>query len=348
MSYAIEFSEPTKITAIDLPDEPAPAPGEALVRTHRMGICGTDLSCYLGKFPFFDYPRTPGHELGLEVVAVGEGVTHVKPGDKCSLEPYVNDPDSTTSQKGNSNCCPGVQVIGVHGPGGLRKANWIVPARKLHPGNKLSYDELALVETLAIGYHAVQRGNPQPGETVLVIGAGPIGLACLEFLKLMNGVKVIVMDMVSSRLDFCAKNLGLTNGIQFQADGSHLALLEEMTDDNLADVVIDATGSVKSMSTCFEYGGFTSRIVYVGITTESLTFPHAPVFHRREQTLLASRNALPADFGKIIKIIEAGQINTKVWITHRLTIEEVPDEFAKFTDPATGAIKALIAVNDEE
>ena len=343
---AIEFTNPMEINAIDLPSESSPGPGEALVRTHRMGICGTDLSCYLGKFPFFSYPRTPGHELGLEVVAVGEGVTNVKAGDKCSLEPYVNDPESPTSRKGASNCCPGVQVIGVHAPGGLRKAEWIVPARKLHSGNHLSYDELALVETLAIGFHAVKRGNPQPGETVLVIGAGPIGLSCLEFLKLMPEVKVIVMDMVQSRLDFCAENLGLTNGIQFQPDGSHLAHLEKLTDGHLADVVIDATGSSKSMSTCFEYGGFTSRIVFVGITTDNLTFPHAPVFHRREQTLLASRNALPADSGEIIKIIEAGEINTTPWITHRLKIEDVPAAFEKFTDPNLGAIKAVITVND--
>ncbi len=347
MSYAIEFTDVKKITAIDLPDAPAPGPGEALVKTHRMGICGTDLSCYLGKFPFFAYPRTPGHELGLEVIAVGQGVTHIKAGDKCSLEPYVNDPDSPTSLKGSTNCCPGVEVIGVHGPGGLRKANWIVPARKLHPGNELSYDELALVETLAIGYHAVQRGNPQAGETVLVIGAGPIGLSCLEFLKLMPEVKVIVMDMVQSRLDFCAQNLGITHGIQFQPDGSHLSKLEEMTDGKLADIVIDATGSVKSMSTCFDFGGYTSRIVYVGITTENLNFPHAPVFHRREQTLLASRNALPSDFGEIIKTIQAGHIDTKLWITHRLDITEVPSEFDKFTDPKLGAIKAVITVNDD-
>lgn len=346
MSYAIEFTDVKTITPIDLPDASAPGPGEALVKTHRMGICGTDLSCYLGKFPFFTFPRTPGHELGLEVIAVGEGVTNVAPGDKCSLEPYVNDPTSPTSQRGATNCCPGVQVIGVHGPGGLRKANWIVPARKLHPGNNLSYDELALVETLAIGYHAVQRGNPQPGETVIVIGAGPIGLSCLEFLKLMPEINVIVMDMVQSRLDFCAQNLGIKNGIQFDKDGSHLTKLEEMTDHKLADLVIDATGSVQSMSTCFDFGGYTSRIVYVGITTENLNFPHAPVFHRREQTLLASRNAVPADFNEIIKIIEAGDINTKSWITHRLAIEEVATEFEKFTDPKLGAIKAVISVND--
>ncbi len=341
---AIQFTAPKEITIIDLPEPLAPGPGEALVRTHRMGICGTDLSCYLGKFPFFAYPRTPGHELGLEVVAVAEDVTNVKSGDKCSLEPYVNDPASLTSQKGAPNCCPGVQVIGVHNNGGLRKGIFAVPARKLHPGNDLSYDQLALVETLAIGYHAVQRGNPQPGETVLVIGAGPIGLACLEFLKLME-VKTIVMDMVQSRLDFCQKNLGIHHAIAFQPDGSHLAALEEITGGQLADVVIDATGNPKSMSTCFDYAAFTGRVVYVGITTADLTFPHAAVFHRREITLLASRNALPADFGHIIQLIRDGKINTGLWITHRIAFEDVPTEFEKFTDPALGAIKAIIEVN---
>mgnify|MGYP001942594963 CR=1 FL=1 len=341
---ALEFSAPETIRPLDLPDAPPPGPGEAVVRTHRMGICGTDLACYLGKFPFFDYPRTPGHELGLEVVAVGDDVTHVQPGDKCSLEPYINDPDSPTSQKGAGNCCPGVEVVGVHKNGGLRRGTFTVPARKLHPGNDLSYDQLALVETLAIGYHAVQRGNPQPGETVLVIGAGPIGLACLEFLKLMDGVNVIVMDMVQSRLDFCTKELGLTQTLQFQADGSHLTRLEDLTGGQLADVIIDATGNPGSMSSCFTYAAFTGRVVYVGITTSELSFPHAPVFHRRELTLLASRNALPSDFADIIRFIREGRINTDPWITHRITFDEVPEKFAQFTDPNIGAIKAIIEI----
>ena len=337
---AIQFTRPEEIRVIDLPEPPAPGPGEALVRTHRMGICGTDLSGYLGKMPFFSYPRIPGHELGLEVLATGEGVTNVKAGDKCSLEPYVNDPATPTSLKGSSNCCPGVQVLGVHQDGGLRDS-WIVPARKLHPGNDLSYDQLALVETLAIGYHAVQRGNPGPGETVLVIGAGPIGLACLEFLKLMD-LKVIVVDMVPGRIAFCREKLGIPHGVVFKGDGSELAELEAITGGELADVVIDATGSAVSMSNCFQYAGFTGRVVYVGITTQELKFPHAPVFHRRELTLMASRNALPADFGKIITLIGGGKIDTDAWITHRLAFDDVPAEFARFTDPKLGAIKVII------
>ncbi len=337
---AIQFTRPETITLIELPEPSLPGPGEALVRTHRMGICGTDLSGYLGKMPFFSYPRIPGHELGLEVLAVGDGVSNIRAGDKVSLEPYVNDPASPTSLKGSSNCCPGVQVLGVHTDGGLRDS-WIVPARKLHPGNHLSYDQLALVETLAIGYHAVQRGNPQPGETVLVIGAGPIGLACLEFLKLMD-LRVVIMDMVQGRLDFVRDKLGLKKGILVRGDGAELAELESLTDGQLADVIIDATGSAVSMSTCFQYAAFTGRVVYVGITTQEVKFPHAPVFHRRELTLLASRNALPKDFGEIITLIGEGKIDTDAWITHRLPFAEVPTGFAKFTDPKLGAIKVII------
>lgn len=345
MSYAIEFTDVKEINAVDLPDVETPGPGEALVRTHRMGICGTDLSCYLGKFPFFSYPRTPGHELGLEVIAVGEGVTNVKAGDKCSLEPYLNDPESIPSKKGHSNACSNVSVVGVHQSGGLRKSNWTVPAHKLHPGNDLSYDELALVETLAIGYHAVKRGNPQPGETVMIIGAGPIGLSCLEFLKLMD-LKVLVVDFAQNRLDFCAENLGIPHPVLAKPDGSHLAEIETITEGGFCDVIIDATGHAGSMVQCHQYAAVGGRVVYVGITAQDLTFPQAPFFHRRELSVMASRNALPEDFPEIIQIITDGKINLQNWITHRLDITEVPEEFDKFTAPATGALKAVITVND--
>jgi alcohol dehydrogenase len=121
--------------------------------------------------------------------------------------------------------------------------------------------------------------------------------------------------------------------------------LEHLTAGQLADVVIDATGDARSMSTCFEYAAFCGRVIYVGIATADLTFPHAPVFHRRELTLLASRNALPQDFPNIIGLIRDGLIHTSHWITHRLRFDEVPGEFGKLTDPALGAIKAIIEVN---
>jgi len=308
---AIQFTAKETAVLIDIPEVDAPGPGQALVRTHRMGICGTDLSCFLGKFPFFQFPRTPGHELGLEVLAVGEGVTNVKAGDKCSLEPYVNDPTSIASQKGASNACPNVSVIGVHVNGGLRKGAWTVPAHKLHPGNDLSYDQLALVETLAIGYHAVKRGNPQPGETVMVIGAGPIGLSSLEFLKLMD-VKVIVLDMAENRLQFCREKLGLDNTMVAKADGSHIADIEAFTGGGFCDVIIDATGHAGSMVAAFQMAAVNARVVYVGITSQELNFPQAPFFHRREISVMSSRNALPADSPRSSRSFARGK---STWIT---------------------------------
>ena len=156
---------------VDVHEPGPPGPGEALVRVHRVGICGTDISGYLGKMPFYSYPRIPGHELGVEVVSVGEGVPNVRPGDRCSVEPYINCQQCSACQRGNGNCCKNLKVLGVHTDGGLR-ARFIVPARKLHPSKKLSLEQLALVETLGIGCHAVNRSKVQPGEHALVVAPG--------------------------------------------------------------------------------------------------------------------------------------------------------------------------------
>ncbi|MDX1565287.1 MAG: zinc-binding alcohol dehydrogenase family protein, partial [Phycisphaeraceae bacterium] len=316
-----------------------PGPGEALVRTHRMGICGTDISGYLGKMPFFSYPRIPGHELGVEVVSVGEGVDHVKAGDRCSVEPYMNCGNCLACRKGASNCCVDLKVIGVMTDGGLRE-QFTLRADKLHPSQSLDFEQLALVETLAIGCHAVDRGCPTEGENVLVIGAGPIGLATIEFVKL-TGARTLVLDLNQQRLDFCREVMGVDR--TFQPGEDLIENLKAATDGQLPDVVIDATGHHASMGQSFGYIAPTGRLVYVGITTEPITFHH-PVFHKPEGTLLCSRNAVPNDFRRIIGLIEDRRIRTDPWITHRIGFDSVCDEFETYTRPETGAIKAIIEV----
>src|SRR5437870_4852988 len=187
---AIQLEKPQQFRIIDVPEPSSPGPGDAVVRIHRVGICGTDYSGYLGKMPFFSYPRIPGHELGVEVVAVGTSVANVKPGDRCAVEPYMNCQQCSACQRGHINCCENLKVLGVMMDGGLRE-RFLLPARKLHPSRKLALEHLALVETLAIGCHAVNRGNPQPGESVLIIGVGPIGLATLEFVKLSGAQSIV-------------------------------------------------------------------------------------------------------------------------------------------------------------
>jgi 2-desacetyl-2-hydroxyethyl bacteriochlorophyllide A dehydrogenase len=339
---AIQLEKPQQFRRIEIPEPSAPGPGEALVRVHRVGICGTDYSGYLGKMPFFSYPRIPGHELGVEVLAVGSGVTNVKAGDRCSVEPYMNCQTCFPCRRGNSNCCETLKVLGVMMDGGMCD-RLVVPARKLHVSAKLSLDQLALVETLGIGCHAVNRGAPQAGENVLIIGAGPIGLAATEFVKL-TGARTILLDLLEPRLEFVRKRIGVADTITAKGDGSELEKLKELTDGTLAQVVIDATGNNKSMSNALNYVSFTGRLVYVGITQQEVTFAHAPVMHRRELTLLASRNALPADFTRIIKLIEDGRIDTRPWITHHATFDDVIQTFPTWLKPETGVIKAVVSV----
>jgi alcohol dehydrogenase len=339
---AIQLEQPGRFRTISIPEPNAPGPGEALVRVHRVGICGTDISGYLGKMPFYSYPRIPGHELGVEILAVGSGIEHVRPGDRCSVEPYMNCQQCFACKRGRPNCCENLQVLGVHTDGGMRP-QFIVPARKLHPSTKLTLDQLALVETLAIGCHAVDRGEPQAGDHVLVVGAGPIGLSVIEFVKL-TGATITVLDMNQKRLDFCKTTMGVANTITMTTPELALKEMHDITGGTLYPVVFDATGSTKSMCGAFEYVAFTGRIVFVGIVTDSVSFPD-PLLHRREMTVFASRNALAKDFKRIIGLIEDGRIDTRPWITHRTGFADLIERFPSYTKPETGVIKAVVEVS---
>ncbi len=338
---ALSLEAPKQWKRIDVPSPEQPGAGEALVRVHNVGICGTDISGYLGKMPFFSYPRIPGHELGVEVLDVGPGVANVKPGDRCAVEPYINCQKCYACLRGLTNCCEKHQTLGVHCDGGLRP-RFLVPARKLHVSRKLSFEQLALVETLAIGCHATQRAALRPEESCLIIGAGPIGLSTLEFVKL-TGAKIIVLDMNEGRLDFCRRVMGVQHTIKLSDRVEQD--LRDVTDGHLPDVVIDATGSSASMSSAFGLITHGGRLVFVGITTDEVHFRH-PLFHKPEGTLLCSRNALSADFTRIIGLIEDGTIDTRPWITHRAAFDELIDVFPSYTQPETGVIKAIVAVGD--
>lgn len=339
---AIRLEQPRHFAYVEIPDPGMPGPGYALVRTHRMGICGTDLSGYLGKFPFFRYPRIPGHELGVEVLAVGEGVTNIRPGDRCSVEPYMNCGHCFACRRNQGNCCTTLNVIGVMVDGGLCE-RFLIRADKLHASTKLSYEQLALVETLAIGCHATDRAACGRDDHVLIIGAGPIGLAVLEFARL-TGAEITMMDMVPSRLEFCREKYGVEHLLHFRGDGSELEQMQQITGGDNYFVVIDATGNKHSMSSSLRYVAHSGSLVYVGITTEEISFTH-PTLHRPEMTLKASRNALPADFSRIIQLIENGTINTTPWITHRTPFENLATEFESYTRPETGVIKAVVELS---
>ena len=340
---AISFHAKQTINVIDVDEPQAPREGEVLVGIHRVGICGTDTSAWLGKFPFFQFPRIPGHELGGEVLELGAGVTNCNVGDRVSVEPYMTNPASYSSQRGKTNCCNDMSVIGIHSNGGMCE-RIVMPAEKMHVNNALAYEQLALVETLAIGCHAVNRAQPKSSDNVLIVGAGPIGLTVLEFAR-VRGCRIIMMDINQDRLDFCGEKLGVEHTIAVQADGSHKAQLESMTDGNMCEVVFDATGHPGSMSAAPELVSFGGTLVFVGVTSEHVSIHH-PTMHRREMTLMSSRNALSSEFGEVIALMESGKIQTDPWITHRSTMESLSGDFPTFLDPEAGVLKAMVHITD--
>lgn len=348
---ALVLTEPGHLDRVDIEAPAEPAPDDAIVRIRRVGICGTDLHAFRGRQPFFEYPRILGHELGGQVAAVGAGVTCVRPGDRVAVEPYLECGQCLPCRRGRYNCCERLRVLGVHTDGGMRE--WIaVPARKLHRSATLDLDQLALVETLGIGAHAVARAAVEDGETVLVVGAGPIGLATAQFALLVRA-RVWVLERDEGRRAAAVRLLGSAGpagdglaGVFGSLDPSApaSALLPALCGGSAPTCVFDATGSRASMEAAFAYPACSGRLVFVGFQPEPVTFGN-PEFHRRELQLLASRNATAADFARIIDLMEASRIDAAPWITHRAGYGDVVETFTSWLRPETGVVKAVLELD---
>jgi len=333
----IILQQPNEICAVQTAAPPEPPSGWALVRVNRVGICGTDWHAFQGRQPFFHYPRILGHELAVVIETVNDPASDLKPGDRCAVEPYLNCGKCIACRNGKENCCVDLKVMGVHVDGGMREQIH-VPTNKLHRSEKLSMDQLALVEPLGIGCHGVDRAGIRKAEWVLVIGAGPIGLSVVQF-ALAAGGRVVVADVDPSRLEFCRRKMSVLHTLDASAEISPALL--KLTDNELPTVVIDATGNAKSMMRSFELVAHGGRVVFVGLFQGDLTF-NDPNFHRREVTLLASRNARPQDFSRIIRLVEEGRIDTSPWITHHVRCDELVAVFPKLAAPNSGVLKAII------
>ena len=310
--------------------------GHSIIKVKRIGICGTDLHAFEGTQPYFTYPRILGHELSGEL-ADCDGIEGFRKGEIVTFIPYFYCGKCIACRSGRTNCCAQLKVCGVHIDGGMVEY-LSVPSYSLVHGEALSEDALALIEPLSIGAHAIQRAAVQPGEFVLVIGAGPIGLGVMEFVRIAGG-KVIAMDVNQSRLNFSRSKADHC----ILADPEALTKLKEVTSNDMPTVVIDATGSQKAINNAFQYMAHGARYILVGLQKENVTFSH-PEFHKREGTLMSSRNATRKDFDQVIDSLKSGKIDPATYITHRVTFDKVKEEFSGWLNPATGVIKAMVDV----
>ena len=313
--------------------------GHAIIKIRRIGICGTDLHAFEGTQPFFSYPRILGHELAGELVAFDDAPGFAT-GEAITFIPYFKCGACIACRMGKPNCCTKMQVSGVHTNGGM--AEYLsVPSYALVHGEGLGFDALALVEPLAIGAHGVWRAGVQPGEYVLVIGAGPIGLGTMEFARIAGG-KVIALDINSDRLQFCKTRLQVAHTIN-ALDGDVTEQLLQITSGDMPTVVIDATGNGKAINHAFQYMSHGARYVLIGLQKGDICFSH-PEFHKREATLMSSRNATRADFEHVIASMKKNDVDPTTYITHRVLFNQVKDDFESWLNPATGVIKAMVEV----
>lgn len=324
----------------ELADQPKPVckSAEALVQVQRIGICGTDLHAFSGRQPFFTYPRILGHEIGGEIAEIGENDKGMTVGDRVAVIPYLHCGHCIACRNGRTNCCCDINVIGVHSDGGMREfIN--VPVDHLLKSPGLSMDQLAMVECFAIGAHAASRAKIVTGEKVLVVGAGPIGLGLVQMVQIA-GANVIAMDIDADRLAFCQKVMGIEHTIQAGRDdpAEHLS---HLTDGDYPLVIFDCTGNPQSMMDGFNYLGHGGRYVLVSLVMADIQFSD-PEFHKRETTLLSSRNATKDDFLWVMRCMEDGRLKTDVMISHRCSFEQVPERFEKWSRAGSGVIKAMI------
>jgi threonine dehydrogenase-like Zn-dependent dehydrogenase len=226
----------------------------------------------------------------------------------------------------------------VHTDGGMAEY-FSVPVEYLIHGDGLSFDELALVEPLAIGAHGIRRADVKQREFVLVMGAGPIGLGLMEFARIA-GAEVIALDVNENRLAFCRNKLQVIYSIN-ATTADVMQELRQITNGDMPTVVIDATGNRNAMLKGFDYMAHGGKYILVGLQKGELSFSH-PEFHKREATLMSSRNATKADFNYVMYCMKQGFIKPSTYITHRTFFGGIKDEFAKWLNPENGVIKAMV------
>ena len=316
-------------------EAPVRKENEALLQINKVGICGTDLHAYAGNQAYFEYPKILGHELASEVIDIGENDKGIKIGDKVVVMPYICCGVCFACNKGKTNCCENITVLGVHADGGLQE-QISVPINLLLPANHLSDDQIAIVEPLAIGAHAIRRSGIETDENVAVVGCGPIGIGIIKLAQIA-GANVIALDMNEQRLNYAKDKIGADHVVN--VGGNALREVTEITNGDLCSIVFDASGNKNALETCPDYMSNGGKFVLVGLSKGELTYSH-PKVHAKEMTLLCSRNATQEDFEHVMTILD--KFPTSSFITHNVPFIKMIEHFDSWLDPTTGVIKATV------
>ncbi len=342
MTTAAAVYRGDKHFSIEQVDVPAPGPGQVQIDVAYCGICGTDLHIYLGHMDGrVGFERTIGHEMSGIISAVGTGVEGLSPGQHIVVRPLDHCGDCPACNAGHEHICHSLKFIGIDTDGAFQQ-KWNVPAHTIHVlPDDLDLSHAALIEPLAVAVHDVDRGNVQPGEDVLVIGGGPIGMLVAMAAR-EAGANVTVSEINENRLAF-AKKIGFATmnpkGIDV-AEAFHSA-----TGGKGADVVFEVSGSQPGVDLMTAAAATRGRIVMVAIHA---TKPSIDMFQFfwRELDLIGARVYRPEDYDKAMALLAKGVVDCEAFITDIQGLSDIEAAFKSLTENPN-AMKSMIRISED-
>ena len=330
---AIVISNPNEIEIREVP-MPEVKPGEALLKVKYVGICGADVASYTGNQPFTTYPRIPGHEFSAEIVKIPENDKGLKVGDIVTCNPYFNCGECYSCQRGYVNCCTDNQTMGVQRDGAF--CEYIsMPVERIFDGKGLSAKELALIEPFSISQHAVSRSTIKKSDTVLVLGAGPIGLFALIAAKQLCK-KIVVADILDNRLEL-AKEYG-ADAIVNTKTQSLEEFTKEFTNGN-------ACGAPETFLGCIDACAFAGNIILIGNGKRETSFIHSIIL-KKELNIHGSRNALKDDFINNIDLVASGKADIMKMVSGVYEMNDAISAFEALKNNDGTLAKLLINIGD--
>jgi len=335
---AVAITAPGRAQMIDA-KEPVPAGDEVLVRVKRVGLCGSDLSTFLGKNPMVSYPRVLGHEIAGTIERAGAEVPSAwQIGMNVTFTPYTACGDCPSCRSGRRNACRDNKTMGVQRDGALAELA-VVPYQKLYLAPKLTLDELALVEPFSVGFHAIHRGRVRATDTVLVMGCGGVGLGAVAGAA-GRGARVIALDMDDGKLSL-AKTVGASQLINAAVTDARQVVLDSTGGDG-PDVIIEAVGAATTYRQAVEWVAFCGRVVYIGYGKEPVSY-ETRLFVMKELDILGSRNCL-TEFSDVIALFERRLFDPKVLVSRTIEMAEVPEALSTWAANPGGTSKVMVRI----
>lgn len=334
----IVINKPGEVSIIDTP-MPVRKQGEALLKVLYGGICGSDLGTYRGTFAYASYPRIPGHEFSAEIVEIDDNDRNLKPGMIVTCNPYFNDETCYSCQRGLYNCCEHNETMGAQRDGAFREYI-TMPIERIYDGKGLPPETLALIEPFCIGYHGVSRANIKPGDKVLVVGAGTIGVLASIAAKAKGG-EVYISDVAPNKIDYAVKTFGLAGGIVNDSHENFINKVKEITDNKFFDVTIEAVGLPVTFLDCIEAAAYGGRMVQIGVGKKKAEFDFT-MLQKKELNVYGSRNALKQDFLDLIDLVKSGAVPLQKIVTNTYSFDDAAKAFSDFSQNSASMLKVEI------